>query len=128
MSKGSTKIFLGHKATQAKKMSSRIKGTVSVISSDPPCKDGNGRITTVPCLESFVWSSMNQCFCFFKLFFFHLSFPWEIDLRISCLFLSSFPDCSMATPPLTLIISLPRLIPCLLNKSLYLTDLLITWG
>ena len=34
MSKGSTKIFLGHKATQAKKMSSRIKGTVSVISSD----------------------------------------------------------------------------------------------
>ena len=25
-----------------------IKGTVSVISSDPPCKDGNGWFTTVP--------------------------------------------------------------------------------
>jgi len=25
-----------------------IKGTVSVISSDPPCKDGNARYTTVP--------------------------------------------------------------------------------
>ena len=24
------------------------KGTVSVISSDPPCKDGNARFTTVP--------------------------------------------------------------------------------
>ena len=26
----------------------KIKGTVSVISSDPPCKDGNARFTTVP--------------------------------------------------------------------------------
>ena len=25
-----------------------IKGTVSVISSDPPCKDNNVRFTTVP--------------------------------------------------------------------------------
>ena len=25
-----------------------IKGTASVISSDPPCKDGNARFTTVP--------------------------------------------------------------------------------
>ena len=25
-----------------------IKGTVSVISSNPPCKDGNARFTTVP--------------------------------------------------------------------------------
>ena len=24
-----------------------LKGTVSVISSDPPCKDGNARFTTV---------------------------------------------------------------------------------
>ena len=34
-------------------------------------------------------------------------------------------DCCMAKPPLTLIISLPRLIPYILNKSLYLTDLFI---
>ena len=26
----------------------QLKGTVSVISSDPPCKDCNGRFTTVP--------------------------------------------------------------------------------
>ena len=26
----------------------RIKGTVSVTSSDPPCKDGNAQFTTVP--------------------------------------------------------------------------------
>ena len=25
-----------------------LKGTVSVISSDPPCKDGNARFTTIP--------------------------------------------------------------------------------
>jgi len=25
-----------------------FKGTVSIISSDPPCKDGNSRFTTVP--------------------------------------------------------------------------------
>ena len=31
----------------------------------------------------------------------------------------------MANPPLTLIISLPRLIPSILNKSLYTTDLFI---
>ena len=32
---------------------SPLKGTVSVISSDPPCKDGNARFTTVP-LEAFL--------------------------------------------------------------------------
>ena len=26
---------------------SKFKGTVSLISSDPPCKDGNARFTTV---------------------------------------------------------------------------------
>ena len=35
------------------------KGTVSVISSDPPCKDGNALFTTVPnTYETFVWSQM----------------------------------------------------------------------
>ena len=49
-----------------------MKGTVSVISSDPPCNNGNTRFT----LKSFVWSSMNEvCYCFFKLLTFICSFP-----------------------------------------------------
>ena len=29
-------------------MTGKLEGTVSVILSDPPCKDGNDRFTTVP--------------------------------------------------------------------------------
>ena len=45
-----------------------FKGTVNIISSDPPCKHGNDWFTTVPC----IWSRLNyryQCLCFFKLFY-----------------------------------------------------------
>ena len=40
----------------------RIKRTVSVISSDPLCKDGNARFTTVPlkALSGLVWSSIEN--------------------------------------------------------------------
>ena len=46
----------------------RFKGTVSVISNDPPCKEGNVRFTTVPLkgLSNKAWIR-NSCFCFFKL-------------------------------------------------------------
>ena len=59
-----------------------IEETVSVISSDPPCKDGNARFTTVllKALSDQVWIRY-ACFCVIKLFYFHLRF-----LCISCLF------------------------------------------
>ena len=37
-----------------------FKGTLSVISSDPPCKDGNARFTTIP---DVFFSS--DCLCLF---------------------------------------------------------------
>ena len=48
-----------------------IKGTVSVISSDPPCKDGNARFTTGPlkALPDQVWIR-HSCLFIFKLFIF----------------------------------------------------------
>ena len=47
-----------------------IKGTVRVISSDPPCKDDNVRFATVPlkALSDQVWIR-HQCFSFIKPFF-----------------------------------------------------------
>ena len=38
-----------------------IKGTVRVISSDPPYKDGNARLTTVP-LNTLIRSKMRKVF------------------------------------------------------------------
>ena len=47
----SMEIFAWFKNSKFKnsiKVCSQVKGTVSVIASDPPCKDGNVRFTTVP--------------------------------------------------------------------------------
>ena len=48
-----------------------FKGTLSVISSDPPCKDGNARFTTIP-----------DVFFFFRLFMFIYGF----SAKVTCLF------------------------------------------
>ena len=60
-----------------------LKGTVSVISSDPLCKDANVWFTTVPlkALSDQVWN-IYQCFV---PVYFHLRFLYESDLLISCL-------------------------------------------
>jgi len=52
-----------------------FKGTGSVISSDPSCKDDNSRFTTVPlkALSEQAWIRY-QCFCFSKLFIFTCGF------------------------------------------------------
>ena len=52
-----------------------FKETVSVISSDPSCKDGNARFTTIPLkpLSDQVFVRY-QCFGFFKLFIFICGF------------------------------------------------------
>ena len=64
-----------------------FKGTVSVILSDPPCKDGYARISMVPLqLNRIAYKlypikfqlDINVCV------YFHLRFLCEIDLRISC--------------------------------------------
>ena len=54
-----------------------IKGTESVISSDPPWKDVNVLI----CLKKYEL----DVFCFFKAVIFYLRFLYESDLCISCL-------------------------------------------
>ena len=51
-----------------------LKGTVSVISSEPPCKDDNERFTTVPLIIFLYTVNSNFWFFFYK-----------SGLRISCL-------------------------------------------
>ena len=43
----------------------KVKGLISVISSDPPCKDGNARVTTehLKALSDPVWTKY-PCFFF----------------------------------------------------------------
>ena len=45
-----------------------LKGTESVISSDPSCKDGNARFTTEPCILSFSWLKVFNSDNFFYFF------------------------------------------------------------
>ena len=47
-----------------------MKGTVSVITSDPPCKDGNVRFTTVP---------LKALFIIFENEYFLLGFLYKTD-------------------------------------------------
>ena len=60
---------------------SDVKGTVSVISSNSPCKDGNARFTTIPFylfLFTFIWSILRNILSVsrgFKLFNFYNVFP-----------------------------------------------------
>ena len=56
-----------------------LKGTVSVISSDPLGKDNNARFTTVPlkALSDQVWIGY-PCFCFYKLFIFICGFSVKV--------------------------------------------------
>ena len=58
-----------------------IKGTVSIISSDFPCKDGNARFTTDP-LKAFSDQVLIdvKCFCFFKLF----NFICGCSTKVAC--------------------------------------------
>ena len=58
---------------------SSFKETVSVISSDPSCKDVNARFTTVhlKALSDHEWIKY-PCFCFFKKF---KIFSFEVSLR-----------------------------------------------
>ena len=56
-----------------------FKGTVSVVSSDPPCKDGNDWFKTLPLQKAL----SDLKFCFFKLFI-CLRVLCESNLRISC--------------------------------------------
>ena len=55
--------------------SSNVKGTVSLISCDALCQDGNGRFITIP----FVWSRLKRfsCFSILPLFIFISRFPCE---------------------------------------------------
>jgi len=61
-----------------------VKGTGSLISSDPPCKNGNTRFTTVPlkALSDQVWKRYSF-FCIFKLFI----FIWCFSEKVTCTFL-----------------------------------------
>ena len=63
-----------------------VKGTVSVILSDPPCKDANARFTTVPlkALSDQVWIRYS---CFF-LFFLHLIFTSSFSVKVTGAFLA----------------------------------------
>ena len=62
-----------------------LKGTVSVISSHPPWKDGNARFTTVTLKASSVQEWIRYpCFCFFKLFIFICDF----SVKVTCAFLA----------------------------------------
>ena len=54
-----------------------LEGTVSVVSSDPPCKDGNARFTTL-CLIKYELD-INVL----RNYYFHLWFLYKIDLRTS---------------------------------------------
>ena len=47
-----------------------LKGSVSVISSDPPCKDDNAQITTMSKLCQIKNELCYTCFCLFILFIF----------------------------------------------------------
>ena len=61
-----------------------LEGTASVISSDPPCKDGNARFTRVlfKALSDQLWIR-TPCFCFRNCYF-DLWFLCKSNLRISC--------------------------------------------
>ena len=62
-----------------------LKGTESVISSDPPCQDGYARFTTVllKALSAQVWIR-NLCFSFFKI----LIFICDFFTYVTCAFLA----------------------------------------
>ena len=62
-----------------------IKGTASLISSDPPCKDDNARFTTVPlkALSDQVYRIRYQCLKFQKLIIFNCGF----SSKVTCAFL-----------------------------------------
>ena len=53
-----------------------LSGTVSVILSDPPCKDGNTRFTTAQLGRSILLVSLHV----------HFRFLCESDFRIPCLY------------------------------------------
>ena len=53
-----------------------LKGTVSIISSDSPCKDGNARFTTLPLIAL-------SMIIILKTFYFQLCILYKRDLRIS---------------------------------------------
>ena len=57
-----------------------FQGIISVISSYPPCNEGNGRFTTVPSKTLPDQALMRyQCFCFHKLFIFICRFSVKVN-------------------------------------------------
>ena len=66
------------------KLSTRryLKGTVSVISSDPPCKHGNGQLITIPLKACLIKYKLDINVCNLKNGCFQLGFLYRSDMRV----------------------------------------------